>query len=139
MSDITDYSKNYSGATRGVKYDTIEAEVSITAPTVTVSTAITAPAITAATSVDSPVYKVGGVAVKMPVLSGEYTTTGGAAAEAATITGVAVGDIVIATLKDNGTSSVTLLTSTENTVNTVDFTFSANPGNDTIVSYLILR
>ena len=117
MSDITDYSKNYQGALRGAKFDTLEAE----------------------TSIDTPVLKINGTAIKTPVLSGEYTTTGGDTTESATITGVEVGDLVIASLKDAGTNVVSLLTATENTADTVDFTFSADPGADAIVSYLILR
>jgi len=111
MTDITDLSNNYAGNDHWHKLHTLDVEV----------------------------MKVGGTQIKTPVLSGEYTTTGWAATEAATIVGVLVGDIVIASLKDNWTNNVTLLTSTENTADTIDFTFSADPGNDAIVSYIVLR
>ena len=67
-----------------------------------------------------------------------YTTTGGAAAEAATVTGVAATDIVTANIKDNGTNNVTLL-QVAATLNTLTFTFSADPGADTIVYYSVQR
>jgi len=131
MVSIINNTKTYWGADKWVSYHTMNA---------TVSTLVTANITTAnVTTLDATAIKVWGVAVKMPVLSWEYTTTGWAAAEVATIAGVEVWDIVIATLKDNGTSSVTLLTAAENTADTVDFTFSANPLADTIVSYIILR
>lgn len=90
-------------------------------------------------AVDVEEMRVDGVKVKMPVLSWEYTTTGGNATESATITWVKVGDLVIATLKDSWTNVVTLLTATENTADTVDLTFSADPWSDAIVSYVIFR
>lgn len=72
-------------------------------------------------------------------LGGSYTTTGGAAAEAATITGVLATDSVVATLADNGTNNVTLVTAEVTAANTVTFTFSLDPVADTVVNYLILR
>lgn len=67
-----------------------------------------------------------------------YTTTGGAAAEAITITGAAATDIPFVTLQDDGTNNVTIKTAVV-TLNTLTITFSADPGNDTKVSYMLLR
>lgn len=68
----------------------------------------------------------------------QVTTVGGAAAEAFTVTGVAATDLVFAQIKDNGTSNVTLLQAVP-TTNTLTFTFSADPGNDTVLYYQVLR
>lgn len=68
----------------------------------------------------------------------QVTTVGGAAAEAFTVTGVAATDLVFAQIKDNGTSNVTLLQAVP-TTNTLTFTFSANPGNDTVLCYQVVR
>lgn len=70
--------------------------------------------------------------------AGEYTTTGGNATEAATVTGVAATDIVVASIMDNGTNNVTLLQAAT-TLNTITFTFSADPGADAVVSYAVYR
>lgn len=67
-----------------------------------------------------------------------YTTTGGAAAEAITVTGAAATDIPLVTMQDDGTSNVTIVSAVI-TANTLTITFSADPGNDTVVSYVILR
>ena len=68
----------------------------------------------------------------------QATTAGGAAAEAITVTGLAATDLVFAQIKDNGTSNVTLLQAVP-TANTLTLTFSADPGNDTVVYYQALR
>mgnify|MGYP007071597488 CR=1 FL=1 len=68
----------------------------------------------------------------------QVTTVGGAAAEAFTVTGVAATDLVFAQIKDNGTGNVTLLQAVP-TTNTLTFTFSGNPGNDTVLYYQVLR
>lgn len=67
-----------------------------------------------------------------------YTTTGGAAAEAITVTGAAVTDIPFVTLQNDGTNNVTIASAVI-TANTLTVTFSGDPGNDTIISYAILR
>lgn len=67
-----------------------------------------------------------------------YTTAGGAAAEAITVTGAATTDIPFVTMQDDGTSNVTIV-SAAITANTLTVTFSADPGSDTIISYQILR
>lgn len=68
----------------------------------------------------------------------QYTTVGGAAGEAITVTGALVSDLGFAVIKDNGTANVTLL-QTAVTANTLTLTFSADPGADCIVYYQILR
>ena len=67
-----------------------------------------------------------------------YTTTGGAAAEAITLTGATTDDIVFVTLQDGGTNTVTIASSVV-TANTLTVTFSADPGADAIISYQLLR
>lgn len=68
----------------------------------------------------------------------QYTTVGGAAAEAIVVNGALVTDIASCVIKDNGTANVTLL-QTAVTNNTLTLTFSGDPGNDCIVYYQILR
>lgn len=68
----------------------------------------------------------------------QVTTAGGAAAEAITVTGLAATDLVFAQVKDNGTSNVTILQAVP-TTNTLTVTFSADPGNDTVIYYQALR
>lgn len=68
----------------------------------------------------------------------QYTTVGGAAAEAIVVNGALATDIASCVIKDNGTANVTLL-QTAVTNNTLTLTFSGNPGNDCIVYYQILR
>lgn len=67
-----------------------------------------------------------------------YTTTGGAAAEAITVTGAAATDIPLVTMQDDGTSDVTIVSAVV-TTNTLTVTFSGDPGNDTVISYVLLR
>jgi hypothetical protein len=66
------------------------------------------------------------------------TTVGGSATEAFTVTGALATDIQSVTVVNNGTNNVTLLESVL-TNNTLTLTFSANPGNDAIIAYSILR
>lgn len=68
----------------------------------------------------------------------QYTTVGGAAAEAITVSGVAATDLAFVQVVDNGTGNVTVLQAVC-TTNTLTVTFSGNPGNDTIINYQILR
>lgn len=68
----------------------------------------------------------------------QETTVGGAAAEAFTVTGVAATDLAFVQIVDNGTSNVTVLQAVC-TLNTLTVTFSANPGNDTVFNYQIIR
>jgi cytoskeletal protein CcmA (bactofilin family) len=73
--------------------------------------------------------------------SGQYTTAGGAATEVATIAdhGIAAGDFVVAEI-NNGTNGTIYLLSAQVTANNqITFRFSANPSNNTVVNYLVLR
>jgi hypothetical protein len=71
-------------------------------------------------------------------LDDSFTTVGGAAAEAITITGVAATDKAIVSLLDNGTNNVSIV-SAVCTTNTLTVTFSGDPGNDTVINYVIFR
>lgn len=69
----------------------------------------------------------------------QVTTVGGAAAEAFTVTGaVGATDRAFVQVVDDGSSNVTVLQAVV-TDNTLTVTFSANPGNDTIINYQIIR
>lgn len=68
----------------------------------------------------------------------QYTTLGGAAAEAITITGVKSTDLAFVQVVDNGTANVTVLQAAC-TTNTLTVTFSGNPGTDCIINYQIMR
>ena len=78
------------------------------------------------------------IAGKVIVASAQYTTAGGAATEAITISGLLSTDAVLVTLNDNGTNNVTL-TQSKATANTLTLTFSGDPGADTIISYMVIR
>lgn len=68
----------------------------------------------------------------------QYTTTGGAAAEAITVTGALSTDLAFVQLVDDGTNNVTVLNAVM-TADTLTVTFSADPGNDAIINYQIVR
>jgi len=68
----------------------------------------------------------------------QYTTVGGAAAEAITISGVQATDLAFVQVVDNGTANVTVLQAAC-TANTLTVTFSGNPGADCIINYQIMR
>ena len=69
----------------------------------------------------------------------QVTTVGGAAAEAFTVTGaVAATDRAFVQVVDNGTNNVTVLQAVV-TANTLTVTFSADPGNDAIINYQLIR
>ena len=69
----------------------------------------------------------------------QVTTVGGAAAEAFTVTGaVAATDRAFVQVVDDGTAGVTVLQAVV-TTDTLTVTFSANPGNDAIINYQIIR
>lgn len=70
--------------------------------------------------------------------AGEFTTAGGDAAEQASVSGVLATDIVVASILDNGTNNVTLLQSAAGT-DVIDFTMSADPSTDCIISYVVFR
>ena len=131
MTDTRDYSKNYAGEDQNLKTTKLEAEEVETDE-------IDAETIDAET-VDAESFEVDGVEVKMPVLSGEATTTWGNAIEAITVTGALITDLVFVSLKDSWTGVVTILTAKITATNTVTVTFSADPQADTIIAYVILR
>lgn len=69
----------------------------------------------------------------------QVTTVGGAAAEAFAVAGaLAASDRAFVQVVDNGSSNVTVLQAVV-TNDTLTVTFSANPGNDTIINYQIIR
>lgn len=69
----------------------------------------------------------------------QVTTVGGAADEAFTVTGaVAATDRAFVQVVDNGTNNVTVLQAVV-TTNTLTVTFSADPGNDCIINYQLIR
>lgn len=70
--------------------------------------------------------------------AGQPTTVGGAASEAFTVTGVAATDLAFVQIVNDGTANVTVLQAVC-TTNTLTVTFSANPGNDCVFNYQILR
>jgi hypothetical protein len=74
---------------------------------------------------------------RLIVASGQYTTVGGAAAEAVTLTGVKDLDRVVATLTDDGPNNVSLKYGDVTAANTMTLTFSADPGAGTKVNYLV--
>lgn len=71
-------------------------------------------------------------------LDDSYTTTGGAAAEVIPVVGAVAGDKVIVSLYDNGTANVSIVSAVAGT-DQITVTFSADPGNDTIIAYEVLR
>lgn len=68
-----------------------------------------------------------------------YTTSGGAAAEAVTITGIDTADVALVTLADNGTNNVTLTTAEITAANTLTITFSGDPSSDAVVYIAIFE
>lgn len=70
--------------------------------------------------------------------AGQETTAGGAASEAITVTGAAATDLAFVQLVDEGTNTVTVLEAVV-TLNTLTVTFSADPGNDAVINYQIIR
>ena len=69
----------------------------------------------------------------------QVTTVGGAAAEAFVVTGaVGATDRAFVQVVDDGTANVTVLQAVV-TDNTLTVTFSANPGNDCVINYQIIR
>lgn len=69
----------------------------------------------------------------------QVTTVGGAAAEAFAVTGaVAATDRAFVQVVNDGTANVTVLQAVV-TADTLTVTFSANPGNDTVINYQLIR
>lgn len=71
--------------------------------------------------------------------AGQLTSVGGAASEAFTVTGaVAATDRAFVQIVNNGTGNVTVLEAVV-TTNTLTITFSADPQNDTVFNYQLIR
>lgn len=68
----------------------------------------------------------------------QYTTVGGAAAEAITIAGVLATDLADVQMVNDGTNNVTVLQAAC-TANTLTVTFSGNPGAGAVINYWIYR
>lgn len=68
----------------------------------------------------------------------QATTAGGAAAEAITVTGALATDLAFVQMVDDGTNNVTIVDAVV-TADTLTITFSADPGNDCVVNYQLLR
>lgn len=69
----------------------------------------------------------------------QVTTVGGAPAEVITVTGaLAASDRAFVQMVDNGTNNVTVLEAVV-TNDTLTVTFSADPGNDAIINYQLIR
>lgn len=75
---------------------------------------------------------------KAQLYAAVYTTVGGAAAEDVTIAGVVATDVVLVSLKDDGTNNVSI-SSVATATGKITITFSGNPGNDAIVNILVVR
>ncbi len=71
-------------------------------------------------------------------LDDSYTTVGGAAAEVISVPGVVGTDKVIVSLYDNGTANVSIVSAVAGT-DAITVTFSADPGNDTVIAYVVKR
>jgi len=70
--------------------------------------------------------------------AGLHTTAGGSASESFTVTGAVSGDLPFIQMIDNGTANVTVVQAAVGT-NLLSVTFSADPGNDTVIAYQLLR
>ena len=68
----------------------------------------------------------------------QHTTTGGAAAEAITVTGALNTDLAFVQLVNDGTNNVSVLNAVV-TADTLTVTFSADPGADAVINYQIVR
>ena len=68
----------------------------------------------------------------------QVTTAGGAAAEAITVTGALATDLAFVQLVDPGTNTVAVVQAAV-TADTLTVTFDADPGNDAIINYQIIR
>ena len=71
-------------------------------------------------------------------LDDSYTTVGGAAAEVIAVTGVLPTDKVIVSLYDAGTNTVSIVSAVAGT-DDITVTFSADPGNDAVIAYVVKR
>lgn len=70
--------------------------------------------------------------------AGQTTTAGGSASEAITVTGALNTDLAFVQMVNDGTGNVTIVNAVV-TADTLTVTFSADPGNDCVVNYQIIR
>ena len=68
----------------------------------------------------------------------QYTTVGGAAAEAITVTGAQATDLAFVQMVNNGTNNVTIVDAVV-TANTLTVTFSGDPAADTVINYQLVK
>lgn len=71
-------------------------------------------------------------------LDDSFTTVGGAAAEVISVPGVVGTDKVIVSLYDSGTNTVSIVSAVAGT-DAITVTFSADPGNDAVIAYVVKR
>lgn len=91
-----------------------------------------------AASIDLAMLSAGITPSHVVKFAGQPTTVGGAAAEAFAVAGVLVTDLAFVQIVNDGGANVTVLQAVC-TADTLTVTFSANPGNDTVFNYQILR
>ena len=91
-----------------------------------------------AASIDLAMLSAGITPSHVVKFAGQPTTVGGAAAEAFAIPGVLATDLAFVQIVDDGGANVTALQAAC-TVDTLTVTFSANPTNDCVFNYQILR
>lgn len=72
------------------------------------------------------------------VYAGEFTTVGGDADEAITVTGAAGTDLVLVSLKTKGSTPRTILTAAAAT-NAINIVMSGDPSTDHVITYMVLR
>lgn len=70
--------------------------------------------------------------------AGEFTTAGGDADEAITVTGAVATDIVLVTLQTAGAVPVTIIDAAAG-VDVIDVDMSADPSTDHVLSFMVLR
>ena len=70
--------------------------------------------------------------------AGQETTSWGNATETIAVVGVVTTDLVFVQLVDEGTNTVSIVQALAGT-DEIDVTFSADPGNDAVVNYQVLR
>ena len=91
-----------------------------------------------AASVDLAMLSAGITPSHVVKYAAQATTSGGAAAEAITVTGAAATDLAFVQMVDDGTNNTTIINAVV-TLNTLTVTFSADPGADAVINYQLLR
>lgn len=91
-----------------------------------------------ASTIDKAMLSSGISASHIVKFGGQHTTVGGGAAEAITVTGALVTDLAFVQLVDDGTNNVSVLSAAV-TADTLTVTFSADPGNDAVINYQLIR